>query len=127
MGKIMIAIKKAEEFNSVDVVEINNDLEEMQKIVGGYLENVALKKLMDEGILLFVNEEGKFDSENKVNILLSYRGQIQDEIVGNVIFTGIKDGDISSLTQEQVRFIKNNLFAKEFAVLDDRAINIIKI
>jgi hypothetical protein len=91
MSKIKIVICEPEK--EPKVVEIENELEPMQQIVGGYIE-VVRPSVFENGILLICNEEGMLDD------LPKNRG-----IHG--IFFITKDGgeDFISLTDKEVETV----------------------
>lgn len=66
----------------VRALTIKNDLEDMQSLVGGYIETVQLT----ENVVMVVNEEGKLHGLEP-NFLLW-----NDYIVGDVFFCGV-DGE----------------------------------
>jgi hypothetical protein len=77
------------------VKEIDNTLEAMQEVVGGYIE---LVKLGRQDIVLVCNEEGR------VLGLPKNRG-----FYGTFLFVGNTPPDFTSLTDEQLDFINKNL------------------
>lgn len=91
------------------VKTIKHTLEEMQKLVGGYIETVRIA----EDILLIVNESGMID-ELPVNFVtyVSRNGAIVPvhAIHGNVLFTAFTTWDgaeFVSLNEEQIQRVKN--------------------
>jgi uncharacterized protein YuzE len=75
-------------FENFEIIEIKGELEEYQKIVGGYIETYRI----DDEYLLICNEEGKLIGLEP-NML--YRG---DEIVGPIIFAKYNhEGEILGL------------------------------
>jgi uncharacterized protein (DUF736 family) len=83
-----------------EVAEIENDLDEMQDIVGGYIETINL----GEDIVLVCNEEGKLDN-------LPFNFPLQgDFIVGNAFFTKANDeGDFVDLNKKDIELIMDFL------------------
>ena len=77
-----------------EVRDIDNSLESMQSIVGGYIEDVYI----GNGIHLVCNEEGKIDG------LPTNLETENVEIVGNVFFCATDDCDCCSLTDEQIEY-----------------------
>lgn len=72
-----------------EVREIPNELEELQELVGGYVETVPL----EEDLIFLVNEEGK---------LLGL-----DVLVGDIAVVAYDGGeDFRSLTPEEIEFCK---------------------
>lgn len=83
------------------VVEVENELEPIQKIVGGYIEVLPVT----EDILLIMNEEGKlFGLPSNFQLIVNQR--VADTIAGNALFVGRKEEDFSSLTDAQIDKIK---------------------
>ncbi len=74
-------------------VEIGNELNVLQQIVGGYIETV---RISDKGILI-MNEEGKLLGLEP-NF---YLGAIGDTIVGPVLVVGEDGEDFASLPDDE--------------------------
>lgn len=93
--------------------EIDNTLEELQKIVGGYIEFPFLvNKFKDNIIDVIINEEGKFIEGLKPEIAIVNEkvGSIIDIVYGNCIFASHdKDGNTIALTDEQVKVVMEEL------------------
>ena len=84
--------------------EIQNELEEIQKIVGGFIEIVR----MHDDLVMVVNEEGLLLD---LPYNFDYWG---DSIVGTVIFCGETlgedGGELCDLTDEQIMYLKGWTF-----------------
>lgn len=80
--------------------EIENTLEEKQKIVGGYIECTSL--LDDDEVVIICNEEGKI-----LDLPLN-RDIGHDILAGTFIIAGddYENGDFKSLTPEQIEKYK---------------------
>jgi hypothetical protein len=97
---------------SVEGKELPADgLEFLQNAVGGWVQAVDLSGAF-EGITLWVNEEGKFDSSLTFNELATgiweqSFGANTDYIMGNAVFTGGADdeGETLGLTYEQIAWL----------------------
>lgn len=93
--------------------EINNTLEELQKIVGGYIEILYLSKVFAENeIDMIINEEGKFIEELKPEIAVIDKGnkQMLDVVYGNCIFVSHdEEGNTTSLNTEQIKIVMEEL------------------
>ena len=76
------------------MVEIDNTLETLQGLVGGYIE-VVLPERNNEGILMIVNEEGKL-RRMEANFALG-----DDLIVGTAIFIGEDGEEFRGLTEHE--------------------------
>lgn len=87
--------------------EIVHNLAEMQEIVGGYIECVALPNNID----MWINEEGMLEENPKLNlVVVNHKGDIHYKIVGDVFFAGHnKKGETISLTPEQISWLETNL------------------
>lgn len=87
MRKIKAIIKRPDEEYG-HMTYISDSLENLQRIVGGYIEMLAI----DEENVLIVNEEGKL-----MNLEKNFKIP-GDVIVGEVIITGYKDGELTDVT-----------------------------
>lgn len=101
-----------EPYRLPEVIEINNTLEDKQKIVGGYIECAYLPN--DEEVVIICNEEGK------INGLQLNRDIGHDIIAGPFLIIGddYENGDFKSLTDEQIikykiKFGKNSILQTE--------------
>lgn len=79
------------------VAVIKNTLEDMQEVVGGYIEEVPL----DEDAILVCNEEGKLDN-------LKANRRVGNDVIAGTFFIAREDGSeyLRSLTDEQIKFYK---------------------
>lgn len=109
----MIAISKVPG-KCGEVVEISGSLESVQYAVGGLIEFVPVKHLNERGILVLVDEEGKYKNKMPNIMLGNSQGFMYDFICGDVLFTGSRvtqDGlEWGSLTDEQVEYLKYTVF-----------------
>lgn len=101
-----------EPYRLPEVIEINNTLEDKQKIVGGYIECAYLPN--DEEVVIICNEEGK------INGLQLNRDIGHDIIAGPFLIVGddYENGNFKSLTDEQImkykiKFGKNSILQTE--------------
>ena len=96
-----------------EVKEIKNTLEELQKIVGGYIEIPFIsKKFYENGIDIIINEEGKFIEGIKPEIAVLEKGsnKVLDVVIGNCIFASHdEEGNTTELTEEQINVVLNSL------------------
>jgi hypothetical protein len=92
-------------------------LEEMQAVVGGYVEVVEL----EHGVDMWLNEEGKYiwgeptptDKWNHRATMFAHAAksiQANDWIAGDVLFTGgaDDDGDTVGLSDEQMAYVESH-------------------
>jgi hypothetical protein len=110
--------------------EIENTLEELQQIVGGYIEIPFLSNRFKENIIdVIINEEGKFidDCKPEIAIVDENTKQILDIVHGNCIFASHdEEGNTTALNEKQMEVIMQELqmdvtltykdTGKEFAV-----------
>ena len=93
--------------------DIGTELEELQKIVGGYIEIPFLSKVFrDNAIDMIINEEGKFIEGMKAEIAIvnEEKGNILDIVYGNCIFASHdNEGNTIGLTEEQVKVVEEEL------------------
>lgn len=93
--------------------EIGNDLEDLQKIVEGYIEIPFLgDKFRDNGIDVIINEEGKLIDGMKAEIAIvdKRHGNILDIVYGNCIFASHDEaGETIGLTEEQMQIVTEEL------------------
>ncbi len=83
------------------VVEIDDTLEALQELVGGYIE--AIYPFEDE-VALICNEEGKITGLPLNRALYSDEGEMYEIIAGNFFIIGAPEDseDFTSLTEEQI-------------------------
>jgi hypothetical protein len=97
-------------------------LEAMQKIVGGYLDVVALPNDID----MWVNDEGLLDGL-PLNLCITRTHFDDQPIVGNVFFTSHDPhGQTVSLNIDQIEWLKENLTVRGLYVEEMRLIYNIK-
>lgn len=92
--------------------EIANELEDLQEIVGGYIEVPFLSEtLTKHGIDVIINEEGKFKEGLRPEIaIVDDANQVLDVVVGNCIFASHdKEGETVALTEEQYKVVMTEL------------------
>lgn len=98
---------------NLETREIGNRLEDLQEIVGGYIEIPFLSEtLYEKGIDVIINEEGKLIDGLKPEIAIvnEKQGNILDLVYGNCIFTSHDDeGETVGLTEEQIKVVTEEL------------------
>ena len=96
---------------SVEVIEYEDTLEQLQKIVGGYIEYVNAY----EHIKIIVNEEGwllGLDENRNASILYldrMKRRKYLPTIVGDALVVSTIEGENVSLNDEQISFVMKRL------------------
>jgi hypothetical protein len=120
--RIFLTIKEKELLNMKVLVlsngelkkqEIGTELEDLQKIVGGYIEIPFLsRKFRDSGIDTIINEEGKLIEGMKPEIAIvdEETEQMLDIVYGNCIFASHdEEGNTTELTEEQMEVVEKEL------------------
>ena len=94
------------------IKEIENTLENLQEIVGGYIEMPYLSKVFaDNCIDIIINEEGKFIEGLKPEIaVIGNDGKVLDIVYGNCIFVSHdKNGETIELNNKQIKIVMEKL------------------
>ena len=97
----MIKVVLVEPNEKAMVTEIENTLENFQKIVGGYIECIYP---FEDNVGLICNEEGKLIGLEPNRVLRDDNGNAVDIIFGTFIITGLTEDDFGSLTDEQTEY-----------------------
>lgn len=94
------------------VVEIDDTLDALQELVGGYIESIYP---FDDEVALICNEEGKLRGLPLNRALYDEDGEMYELIAGNFFIIGApEDSDFfTSLTQEQI-----DKFTKMFSIIE---------
>ena len=79
------------------ITTINNTLESLQQIVGGYIETVYP---FDDPVAIICNEEGKTNGLELNRALRDENGRIYDILAGTFLVVGLGEEDFASLTPE---------------------------
>lgn len=99
--------------NTLEEREIKNTLEDLQNIVGGYIEIPYLSRVFnDNKIDVIINEEGKFIEGLEPEIVVMDRAtqRILDVVYGNCVFASHDyEGNTIALNEEQKSIIKSRL------------------
>ena len=92
--------------------EIENTLEELQGLVGGYIEVPFLgKRFRDNGIDVIINEEGKFAKELKPEIaIVGIENVVVDLLYGTCVFASHdEEGETIELNEKQKKIVMEEL------------------
>ena len=92
--------------------EIHNTLEDLQKIVEGYIEMPYLSGVFAENdIDIIINEEGKLiNLTPSIAVIDKENGGILDIVHGRCIFTSHdEDGETIGLNEEQIMIVEREL------------------
>ena len=98
--------------NKLEVKEIENTLENLQKIVGGFIEIPFLGGVFKKyNIDVIINEEGKYIENLKPEIaLIGNENNILDVVYGNCIFVSHdEEGNTIGLNEEQIKIVMQEL------------------
>ena len=79
------------------VQEVENTLESLQNMVGGYLECVYP---FGDPVALLCNEEGKLSGLPYNRALRTEEGKIYDIVAGTFLIVGLGEGDFADLSEE---------------------------
>lgn len=96
-----------------EVKTITHTLENLQKLVHGYIQDVYLPN----GLVLICDEEGKIKEDTKPNLVIL--NSEQSDVIMNPCFIVGFNGcdDICDLTEEQIEWVNDRCFwNKEFNV-----------
>ena len=108
--------------------EIDNTLEALQEIVGGYIEVPFLsKEFYNNGIDVIVNEEGKFIKGLKPEIMIvdSKTKEIIEVVYGSCIFASHNEnGDTIGLNDKQIKLVLQELQMDATLTYPDEAYNV---
>ncbi len=102
-----LTVLQAKVGEDLQVVKIDDSLESLQALVGGYIETIWLS----DDVILVVNEEGKLQNLSTNFVVLAGSGvgvEILDTIVGDAFFVSRAGEDFVSLDKMQIKAIKDN-------------------
>lgn len=99
--KIRVVVARPNEW--AEIIEIEDELETYQALVGGYIECVKLWNLPESKYALICNEEGKMMGL-PVNFINN-----NDIIVGPVVITALKNDEFAPLDEHEASGIKTRL------------------
>ena len=121
MKKIQVVL--VEPGKNARITEIDRSLENMQKLVGGYIERFIL----DDEVCIICNEEGKIEGL-PLNRAIFYEGELI-EIIAGTFFICADPWDsehFESLTDEQAKEFSEMFMAPEYFVRTSRGIAVVK-
>lgn len=106
--------------------EITNELQDLQKIVGGYIEVPFLSDMFTKnGIDVIINEEGKFIDGLRPEIAIVNRktNQVLDVVMGNCIFASHdEEGETVPLNEKQYRIVMQMLQTSALLAYGDKEV-----
>ncbi len=93
--------------------EIKNTLEELQNIVGGYIEFPFISKVFRDNVIdIIINEEGKYIEGLKPEIAVvdGQTKQVLDVVFGNCVFASHDvEGNTIALNDKQIKIVMQEL------------------
>lgn len=92
----ILEIKRGEE---PELKEIGDSLEDMQEVVGGYIEVIYP---FDDPVGVVVNEEGKLDGLPVSRFLYWQASEYVDAICGNFFICGLSEEDLADIPDDLV-------------------------
>lgn len=101
-GKVCIKMMKVlivEPEKAPREADIENSLESLQSVVGGYIE---VTYPFDDSVAIICNEEGKLQGMPLNRSLCDENGVMYDIVAGTFIVCGLGDEDFSSLPPEMM-------------------------
>jgi len=98
-----------------EAIEINNDLESMQKLVGGYIEFSYPYK---DNVCIVCNEEGKINGMMPNRIITNKSGDILDIIHGDFFICGISEYETTDMPENLIEKYKNKMNLFESSALN---------
>ena len=106
------------------VTEIDNSLETLQSIVGGYIECIYP---FEDNVGIIANEEGKLIGLEPNRALKDDEGNIYDIIFGTFIVAGLTEDDFGSLTDEQAEKYSAEFFLPELIFKADGKLVVLRL
>lgn len=92
------------------VADIGNELNAMQKVVGGSIEAAYF---FDDPVALVCNEEGKINGLELNRSVRNEDNEIMDIVAGTFFICGLNEDNFDSLTSEQMEKFKKMFFNPE--------------
>ena len=98
MGKIEVYV--CEPGNRQYYKEIDNTIEAMQELIGGYVEQISIPFLEKQNIYLMADEEGKMKGKDR-SVWIDL-----DWVVGTCFFVKQKGGSFTTLSEKDKKAIE---------------------
>lgn len=106
------------------VIEAKTGLEDLQALVGGYIE---VTYPYEDNVGLIMNEEGKLDGLPLNRAVRDENGEVQDIIAGSFLVVSLTEDSFGSLTQNQIEKFEEMFHQPEVFVKMGRSIMTIPI
>lgn len=108
-------------------MEIGEELRELQEFVEGYIEIPFISsEFSNRGIVIVVNEEAII-KELKTTLALVRNDRIVGTLKGKYFFCSTDGEDFSSLNDEQIKFIMNNMVFNRVVCGDGAEIDMLDV
>ena len=112
MGKILRLNTESLEFEELNTSDIIVGYRELMEAVGGYFERVTFnKRLCENNIDVFVNEEGKLINLD-LSVVVVNQNNVVETLAGDIVFAGRRNNETLPLTENQIEIIKEELERK---------------
>ena len=105
-------------------IEIANELDELQKAVGG---NIEVARYFHEPVGLIVNEEGKIIGLPLNRTIYGDDGEDKDIMAGTFLIVGLTEDDFKSLTEKQMEKYEEKFHHPEAFVMTFGGIRVVQI
>lgn len=100
----LIQVVLCEPGKNACITTINNTLESLQQIVGGYIEAVYP---FDDSVAIICNEEGKINGMELNRTLRDENDKVYDILAGPFLIVGLGEEDFASLAPEHLEKYRN--------------------
>lgn len=102
-----------------EITTMENSYEGLSGIIKScYQMAPVYTSVNDMGIIVYADEEGKLNGSD-ITAVYDYFGELTD-LRGNLVFTGSDGyGESLSLTDEQIKFLEENLITTNVEVIDE--------
>lgn len=109
------------------IMEIDEEIGDLQEFVEGYIEVPFISsEFSNRGIVIVVNEEAVI-KELKPTLALVRNNQIVGTLRGQFFFCSIDGEEFSSLNDEQVKYIMNNMLFNRVVCNDGSEIDMLDV
>lgn len=111
---------KVEPKKRPEVIDIESDLESLQKAVDGFIE---VMYPWDDLVGIVCNEEGKINGMELNRAITDESGNIFDIVAGTFLVVGLTDDDFGDLSDELIdKYLKRFESPEEFVRINGRII-----
>lgn len=113
--KIRALILKADSQVITEVPNFDHSLENMQEVVGGYIEALQIQDekatTKKRNITIWLNEEGKLNGLPPNFALADESGKVLDIVMGDVLITACSNetGNTLSINDKEIEYIRSVL------------------